>query len=950
MSYNDLFNFHTYYLILNKTIIRNKGFHFIINLLDSIILLLKILDVYHSHYGTITNSPIKFINIVSIFSKDSTIIRLIFLIIYLSISYTISIIYNLLSPTRKCNKLDIIIINFFEFFLVRILISFYFDFLFSLNSLYFILFLVLSIPFFAFIFRNFCVFHLTGFMFKIIVFPFDDYTSLCDRQKFFIKIIISICFVRKNYDISKFMFILQFIFYLLFLIYDTYIIFYKSYFLMNNELITKTKYSYILAMSIIQILMLFLKPEEVLKITFIIIIFFVMIFTSIFMFLFYNPYHYIIIDYPENRENAYYYFFLVDRNKNVTFFLEEKIKEHIYRCDYCPLCYKYHKLTENNIIEFDKEKNENDDLFNILYDGKDKSMLLFNHITKIIKKLGNNYLYNNNSYYIINLIYIYFYSSKIGDITLSLNQLLLYNLIQENNKALITTHKISIKQITAINEFFILYKKILLTIKEIISKIHMKKYIHKFFELSKQITLLNNSKFKDNIYYATKSEGLTNCSYLLSICSLLFEEICNKTLSNYSIPIRENIQLHEDILKQFFRQNNNITLNLNLKTLECTIINAGKELFNYVNTNFYDLFPNQLKEILIQNFSDIILNSKENNNNSTHKNNLKHNKKIYIEPILLIKITIDNVKYYRLLNLKLSLLFNDYLDKDILLSGFFHISDSVLVTIKNKGKKEKIFGCGNKEIMEIIFKSKLNFNLFKQSEYMKNKLIQYSYTITMNNADFYIYIITEIKKKKNKLDKKEITFLSILEYNKESGHNNIKNDKYISNIVESEGPEEKNNEEIPNNDSSSNNIKNLNNLLEETASQSSTVTKSSGSSFWNINKIMSRDDQNIFTSKKFLNLQLLLSGLLIALLILMVVLIIQLKLLKSTLSTYYTNYFHLRQFVRTFQHFSFGFMTVVCIAIDDDKCEVYLQGLDTEEFNQTLFINEQNSILAEFCR
>ena len=77
--------------------------------------------------------------------------------------------------------------------------------------------------------------------------------------------------------------------------------------------------------------------------------------------------------------------------------------------------------------------------------------------------------------------------------------------------------------------------------------------------------------------------------------------------------------------------------------------------------------------------------------------------------------------------------------------------------------------------------------------------------------------------------------------------------------------------------------------------------------------------------------------------------IIQLNLLKNTLSTYYNNYFHLRQFVRTFQQFSFGFMTVVCIAIDDDKCEVYLQGLDTEEFNQTLFINEQNSILAEFC-
>ena len=319
---------------------------------------------------------------------------------------------------------------------------------------------------------------------------------------------------------------------------------------MNNEMIAKTKYSNLLAMFMIQFFMLILKPEEVFTKSFIIFIILILIFIVLLLLLFYNPYNYIIIDYPDNRENAFYYLFLVDRNKNATFFLEEKIKEHIYKCGYCRLCNQCRKLIENNIIEYNIEKNDlnnKKDLFNILYDGKDKSMKLLNHITKNIKKFGINSLHNN-SFYVINLIYTYYYSSKMGNITFSLNQQLLFNLFQDNNKLLVANDKMSIKQITSINEFFILYKKILLIIKEIICKSNFKGYVNKFFELSKELTLLNSSKFKDNIY-ASKSEGITNYSYLLNICSLLYEEIFNKTLSSYLIPIRENAQLHENTNK-----------------------------------------------------------------------------------------------------------------------------------------------------------------------------------------------------------------------------------------------------------------------------------------------------------------------------------------------------------------------------------------------------------------
>ena len=85
----------------------------------------------------------------------------------------------------------------------------------------------------------------------------------------------------------------------------------------------------------------------------------------------------------------------------------------------------------------------------------------------------------------------------------------------------------------------------------------------------------------------------------------------------------------------------------------------------------------------------------------------------------------------------------------------------------------------------------------------------------------------------------------------------------------------------------SNNNHNIINLLEETASQSSTLTKTNGPSFMNVNKALSKDDQNNFASKKFLNLQLLLGGLLLSLLILMIILIIELKIIKSDISQYY---------------------------------------------------------------
>ena len=121
------------------------------------------------------------------------------------------------------------------------------------------------------------------------------------------------------------------------------------------------------------------------------------------------------------------------------------------------------------------------------------------------------------------------------------------------------------------------------------------------------------------------------------------------------------------------------------------------QLINYINKNFYDLFPNQFKVKLIQNFCEAILNPKEKNLLiHTYNKNSKQKLKQYIEISLVIKNNEDNVNYFWILYLKLSLLFNCYIRENILLNGYFIIYKNSLMTLKDKDNKVKILGFGSK--------------------------------------------------------------------------------------------------------------------------------------------------------------------------------------------------------------------------------------------------------------
>ena len=954
--------FYNYFHILNKSIVRKIFIHIFVSIIDTIIILIKTLNIYYADYNKNINEIYKEMSPSHFFANSKIIIKLLPLIIYLIIVYLILIIAILLGNNKKISRTEIIIINIFELFFMRLLFIFFCELLFYLPTLYFLIFIILTAPYLIFILTDMTYFHLGYFMLKIVPFPFDAFTSICDREKLIVKILISIGSVSKNIYICKFVYFLQFILLIGFCIFNTYLIFRKSYFLMSNEFYDKIRYSNLLNLIVIQIFSFFMDPEEIFKSSFIAIIICVYLFISLFIFIAYDPYNHITIHPSENPENLYYYFFLLDRNKNISFYLSYKIKEHIAICNCCSLCEKYLKFSDkNNIIELvnenkDNQENQendwNDNVFNILYNGKDKLLILFDQLINNMKKTGNNCL-NNNLFYPIKFNYLYYYSLKSGDITFSLNMILLFNLIEENNTNLITIDKIAINQIVHINEFLILYKEILTQIKEIISKNSMKRYIEKFFILSKKLKILNSRRFKQNLF-STKIEGTTNnYSYLLNICSLLYEEIFNKSISSHSIPIRDNPQLIEDILKNFGKQSNHIILKFNLKTMECKILNSGMQLINYINKNFYDLFPNQFKVKLIQNFCEAILNPKEKNLLiHTYNKNSKQKPKQYIEISLVIKNNEDNVNYFWILYLKLSLLFNCYIRENILLNGYFIIYKNSLMTLKDKDNKEKILGFGSKEIMHACYSKKLNYQKFLLSDYMKDKTTKEAFNLIVNNNEFFLYNIIDNKNARKKyltkeLNKQYTNFNEIKSRNKfEKGENlSYEEDNEFKEIT-SDNPVD--NMNMSNNDFMDNSQK-VRNFLEDNASQSSQMTKTTLSSFWNMNKSNSRDSHSHFTSKKFFKLQMILGIFLLILLILIIILLLKIKLKQSSIYVDCNNYLDLIQFIRIFQQFSVQFLSTLCVSIDKEgNCKTYISKFDTDEFNQTLFLMEQNEVLAEF--
>ena len=161
----------------------------------------------------------------------------------------------------------------------------------------------------------------------------------------------------------------------------------KSYYFMNNCNLNKLRYTFILSICIIIIVIIIFDKKYINNIYYQICYFNFIFLCLIFIYCFYDPYKYFKFDKDDNIENVYYYFFIFEKFRN-NFLFEEKIEEHKSLCNKCNLCKKYNAFKKNN-------QNNNIDLYNIIYNGKDISLNIMNKIFKgIIKNGKSSFEYN----------------------------------------------------------------------------------------------------------------------------------------------------------------------------------------------------------------------------------------------------------------------------------------------------------------------------------------------------------------------------------------------------------------------------------------------------------------------------------------------------------------------------------------------------------------------------
>ena len=143
-------------------------------------------------------------------------------------------------------------------------------------------------------------------------------------------------------------------------------------------------------------------------------------------------------------------------------------------------------------------------------------------------------------------------------------------------------HQAQINQLILCNEFISLSKNTIKLIKNILHDEQSFFKAKKLLELSTLLTIMKKQKYKKSLF-SHKLENATNSRNMLIACSLIYEEIFNTTINNSHMPIRDNIQPLEDIFNLNNRNNNIITLEVDLMDNNCKIIRAGKGLYSHIN-------------------------------------------------------------------------------------------------------------------------------------------------------------------------------------------------------------------------------------------------------------------------------------------------------------------------------------------------------------------------------
>ena len=336
---------------------------------------------------------------------------------------------------------------------------------------------------------------------------------------------------------------------------------------------------------------------------------------------------------------------------------------------------------------------------------------------------------------------------------------IIYEIINEENNNIQESHLFSTKQIFLINEFFNKSKKILCEIEEIISINDCKSKIKKLLKLFYDLFDLKDKNYKSELFF-NKNEGIINFGSQISICKMIYEEIFNVIISNGGLPLKDNPIFLDELSKKSKFEINEIIIQLDILTFENKIIYIIGELSKYKNYALCQLFPNIFRVKQLHLIKDKIMNKKffkiEKDSNKlniffkTNNNNVASQQ--YIDFHFVIYDKIDNEKKFRLINLRLSLIYPLNVTKNILLYGVYSIDKDIIITLDKsteEKKEEYVLNYDDKEEQNEL-RNNILIKFKKNIKYYNNKKLTFVDKYLINPNIYNIYYINQLEDQKKK--------------------------------------------------------------------------------------------------------------------------------------------------------------------------------------------------------
>ena len=780
-------NGNTHYLTMSYNfLISNKGSHYLFFLTEIVFIFLQILQIYYNKYESAKSENIKIYFFIAYLIRAIKKLNIpIQFLIYIIIIILLTVFRLLLKfKYLSQNKFFGLIINLNEIFFYRIGSIIIFNYLFSFHDIYLIIGIIISIPYILILINDFSINHLTKFMFSFIKYPYDSFSKIIDVNLLFVKIFLSISSMNYNIYLSKFFFISSIGILFFLQIYLTYILIYKSYLLMNNISLNKIRYSILLSNSIIILLFLINDFEQFNNIYLIICYGNILILSFLLIIIFYDPFKFIRFKTDNNEENIFYYFFILDKDKNKNLILERKLEDHLSKCGTCNLCKKYLKAKED-------DKFENIDLYNIIYNNKNYTLNLMNKLIRGIKRNGRKSI-ANNSYFLINLIYLYYIGIIHKDFCFYLNTELIYKIINEENNQHLEEYNTYINIIKYTNNFLNKAKEILDSINIILKETNTNKQYELLFKLRILIEKLKFKEIKNNInnnrnYNLNSIDKTLNCNNALTICSLFYEELYNKSISHSRIYIKNNQNLLDDLINNNFKTQKLITLEIASKNFQVNIIRAGGELNKYENYSLFNLFPEIFKIKQISFMKEILLNSNKELTTEINNENNNNSNKFNINMNFIIEEKDGDDIYYKLLKLNLFFVLLKNINLIFYLNGIYKIEKDIIIT-KQTEEYEFLFHLGNKTLFnkksEISEENKLKIKKVNGNKYLGNKKLKQYKNVLKGIKKYKVYqLITQAKRNNSSLfNKQRLSHL----YDENQINNSEHDDKIVYNDVASQ--------------------------------------------------------------------------------------------------------------------------------------------------------------------